>query len=130
MKKHILLFLLGVSLLTITSFKSYTNKNSKVETALTNKDWTFQKAESRNNDINHFINTLYNNSSYYFSSTKQYEEKFFEKIVDGEWYVDGHNLVLNKGSFNEEVLHIVEISDKTLKLSVIEKGESVTLIYE
>ncbi|MBT1702238.1 hypothetical protein [Chryseosolibacter indicus] len=129
MKNYTLTLLLGILAVAISGFRAEVIESSKIERALTNKDWAFYRAESLNGDISHVINTLYNNSSFYFSSTKQYEEKFFEKNVDGEWYVEGNKLFLNKGKFDEEVLDVIEITDKTLKLSVIERGEVVTLTY-
>jgi hypothetical protein len=121
-------FIIGSTIITgLTSFKT---KTASIEIPLANHHWTFQKAESQHGDTQYLLNNLYEKSSYYFSGTQQYQGKFFEKAVAGTWKVDGNKLILDEGASKEEEIQIVEISSKVLKLSVTEKGETVTLVYQ
>jgi hypothetical protein len=132
MKRKIsLLFFFAIG--TVVFMASYrTKENSRISPSrlLTNHSWRFDKAESLSEKSADVVNDLYTNSQYNFTQQKTYQGEFFDMPVQGTWNInDRDELILNTGTDREEKMEIAELSDEILKVRVMEKGSSVTLIY-
>jgi hypothetical protein len=133
MKRKIsLLFFFAIG--TVMFLASYRTKDSSrvsPSRLLTSHSWRFEKAESLSDRSAAVVNSVYANSQYNFTPEKTYQGEFFDHPIQGTWSMnESDELVLNQGTEREEKMEIAMISDELLKVRVMEKGTSVTLIYK
>lgn len=131
MKKNItfLVFLAIGTVVVLASYRSKGDNNKSVALLLTAHNWKFEKAESLNENSSAMVNNLYQNAKYNFTTEKTYQGEFFEIPIQGKWVIEGDKIILNKETFEEELMEIASIDDDVLKVRIMEKGASVTVTF-
>ncbi len=133
MKKNIVtLFTLALVILMVAAaYRTLEATTIPRTDTLVRHKWTFHSASSADTEAASIVNTLYSNSHYNFESANTYTGRFFDRNITGTWIFEGQNrIVLNKGSWAEEVFEIKELSNEVLRIATLQKGHEVTLTYQ